>query len=169
MLEILHYPNPLLTKIAKPIETIDEEIRKLADDMVVTMYKHEGIGLAAPQVGESIRLIVVDVSDPEEESEPLKLINPKLTPIQNSEGETHCLWEEGCLSVPELRSKVKRAAAVHVEALDIEGNKVEFDAEGLFAVCLQHEVDHLDGKLFIDRISHLKRSLYDKKLRKSGL
>ena len=162
-LTILSYPDPRLKRICREVTEITDAHRKLAADMAEAMYAAEGIGLAAPQVGEDIRLIVVDVTGPEERKGLQMLVNPKVTPIPGS-GMEEC--EEGCLSVPDFRSKVKRPAKVHLSALDLDGNPVEMDADGLLAVCLQHETDHLDGKLFIDHISYLKRTMFDKKLRK---
>jgi len=159
--EILKYPNPILVQKAKDIEEITPEIRKLAEDMADTMYEKRGIGLAAPQVGECCRLIAVDVSGPDERSELMFLVNPV---IVSREGEVED--EEGCLSVAQFRAKVKRSEKVVVKARDLDGKEVEVPAEGLLAVCLQHEIDHLDGVLFIDRISRLKRALYDGKVKK---
>jgi len=159
--EILKYPNPILTQKAEEIGEITPEIRKLAEDMAETMYEKRGIGLAAPQVGECCRLIAVDVSGPEERAELMFLVNPV---IVSREGEVED--EEGCLSVAQFRAKVKRSEKVVVKARDLDGKEVEVPAEGLLAVCLQHEIDHLDGVLFIDRISRLKRALYDGKVKK---
>lgn len=146
-----------------PITQVTDEIRALAVDMLETMYEEPGIGLAAPQVGEAIRLIVVDTTWTEEDSErsPLVLVNPE---IVSREGTV--LWTEGCLSVPDYQAEVERAQRVRLRAQDLDGNAIEIDAEELQAVCLQHEVDHLDGILFIDRISRLRRSLYVNKRRK---
>lgn len=162
-LTILHYPDPRLKKVSAPVTSITEEHRTLAAEMAETMYRAEGIGLAGPQVGRLERIIVVDVSGPEQRNSLMTLINPELTPIPEA---GRCESEEGCLSVPDYRSNVKRHAKIHVRALDLDGNVVEFDAEDLLAVCLQHEVDHLDGKLFIDHISRLKRSLFEGRIRK---
>lgn len=162
-LTILKYPDPRLRIPATEITEITEEHRALAKEMAEIMYEAEGIGLAAPQVGQSLRLITVDVSGPEKREALLCLVNPRLTPDPEA-GTVET--EEGCLSVEDYRSKVKRHAKVKLNALDLDGNPVETDAEGLLAVCLQHEVDHLDGKVFLDRISRLKRALYDGKVRK---
>lgn len=162
-LKILQYPDISLQKISLEVQDITQDIHNLAKQMVQTMYDAKGVGLAAPQVGYLLRLIVVDVSDPEQKSSLLVLINPKITPVIESgfiEG------EEGCLSVPDYRSKVKRYAKVLLDAIDLDSNPVSFEAEGLLSVCLQHEIDHLDGKLFIDRVSYLKRKLYDGRLKK---
>ena len=157
---VLQFPDKRLTVVAKPIEEITDEIRQLAQDMCEVMYDEPGIGLAATQVGESVRLIVVDTEwkDENHERNPLILVNPEL-----SEQDGEVLWKEGCLSVPDFEAEVKRAERVLLRALDPDGKEVEIRAEGLQAVCFQHEVDHRDGKLFIDRISKLKRSLYKAK------
>ncbi|MEW5774348.1 MAG: peptide deformylase [Thermodesulfobacteriota bacterium] len=160
-LTILTYPDPRLKEAAKEIGEITPELKQLAQDMAETMYANEGIGLAATQVGECCRLVVVDITGPEKREGLMVLVNPR---IVESEGETET--EEGCLSVRAYRSKVKRAAQVQVKARDLEGRDVVLDADDLLAVCLQHEIDHLDGKLFIDRISRLKRVFYDKKVEK---
>lgn len=159
--DVLTYPHPVLRKAAEPVRHITPELRALAADMLETMYENDGIGLAAPQVGESVRLIVVDVTGPEERAEPRVYVNPALE-LMGEEIET----EEGCLSVEDYRAPVIRSERVKLAALDIDGNPVALEADGLFAVCLQHECDHLDGKLFIDRISRLKRNLYDAKVKK---
>jgi len=160
---VLQFPDKRLKVTAKPVEKIDDEIRQLAQDMCEVMYDEPGIGLAATQVGEPVRLIVVDTEWKEEHHErnPLILVNPEL-----SEHDGEVLWKEGCLSVPDFEAEVKRAERVLLRALDLDGKEVEIRAEGLQAVCFQHEVDHLDGKLFIDRISKLKRSLYVAKRKK---
>lgn len=159
--KVLKYPDPVLARTAEPVEEITEELRTLAADMVETMYAEQGIGLAAPQVGECCRLVVIDVSGPDERTDLITLVNPQ---IIEAEGETES--EEGCLSVASYRSVVARSETVKVKAQDLEGNDLEINADGILAICLQHELDHLDGKLFIDRISRLKRSLYDKKVKK---
>ena len=159
--EVLKYPHPALKKTAAAISAITPELRALAADMLETMYANEGIGLAAPQIGESIRMIVMDVSRQEDPADVRVYVNPKLE-LTGEEVEL----EEGCLSVREYRQTVRRASSVRLTALDLDGNPVETVAEGLPAVCLQHECDHLDGKLFIDRISRLKRSLYNAKVKK---
>ena len=160
---VLQFPDKRLTVKAQPIDAITDEIRQLAQDMCEVMYDEPGIGLAAPQVGEPIRLIVVDTEWTAEGAgqSPLILVNPEL-----SEHDGELIWKEGCLSVPDFESEVKRAARVLMRALDLDGKEVEIRAEGLQAVCFQHEVDHLDGILFIDRISRLKRSRYVAKRKK---
>lgn len=158
---VLKYPDPRLQLKSDAVTAVTPEIRQLAQDMAETMYENRGIGLAAPQVGEFIRLITVDPSGPEERKELLVLVNPE---VASCEGQIED--EEGCLSVVNFRTKVKRSQRVVVKATDLDGNPVEIDAEDLKAVCLQHEIDHLDGVLFIDRISRLKRALYDGKVKK---
>lgn len=159
--EILKYPNPILSKKAQEIAEITPAIRQLALDMAEAMYEKRGIGLAAPQVGECCRLIAVDISGPDERTDLKFLVNPV---ILSREGEVED--EEGCLSVAQFRAKVKRSEKVVVKAKDLDGNEVEIAADDVMAVCLQHEIDHLDGILFIDRISRLKRALYDNKVKK---
>jgi len=159
--EILKYPNPILSQKALEIGEITPEIRQLALDMAEAMYEKRGIGLAAPQVGECCRLIAVDISGPDERTDLMFLINPV---IVSREGEVED--EEGCLSVAQFRAKVKRSEKVLVKAKDLDGNDVEISADDVMAICLQHEIDHLDGVLFIDRISRLKRALYDNKVKK---
>ena len=160
-LPVLQYPDPRLKEKSSPVTEIDDDLKKFAADMIDTMYAEDGIGLAAPQVGELARLITVDVTGPEQRGDLRILVNPELELI-GEEVES----EEGCLSVEDYRAPVMRSDRVRVRALDLDGKPVEFEAEGLLAVCLQHECDHLDGRLFIDRISRLKRSLYDAKVKK---
>jgi peptide deformylase len=159
--DVLKYPHPLLKEKAEPVSGVTPELRRLAADMLETMYANEGIGLAAPQVGELRRLVVIDVSGPELREAPMVLVNPELE-LTGEAVEA----EEGCLSVEEYRSTVKRASAVRVKAADLDGKPLELEAEGTLAVCLQHECDHLDGVLFLDHLSRLKRRLYDAKVRK---
>lgn len=161
ILEILKFPDPRLRNHAKPVEHVDDQIRQLADDMLETMYDAPGIGLAATQVGVAKQLIVVDIS--EERDQPLVLINPE---VVEAEGEEE--MEEGCLSVPGFYEKVKRAEQVKIRALDPEGGELEMELDGLLAVCVQHEIDHLHGKLFVDYISKLKRERIRKKLLKEA-
>lgn len=158
-LEIIEFPDPRLRNRAEPIAVVDASIRQLADDMLATMYAAPGIGLAATQVDVHKRLIVLDVS--EDKSEPLILINPE---ILLADG--HQFYEEGCLSVPGIYAKVERADRIRIRALDRQGDAFELDAEGLLAVCIQHEMDHLEGKLFVDYLSPLKRQRVIKKLEK---
>lgn len=159
--KILKYPDPLLARKALVIGEITDEHRALAQDMIETMYANEGIGLAAPQVGECCRLVVIDITGPDKREDLRVLVNPTITAKDGS-----VVSEEGCLSVVGYRSDVSRAERVTVEATDLDGKPVKIEADGLLAVCLQHELDHLDGVLFIDRISRLKRSFYDKRIKK---
>ena len=164
--EVLEYPHPLLKERAREIEEITPELRALAADMIETMYEYEGIGLAAPQVGELVRLIVIDTSGPEKRERPMVFVNPVLE-LSGEEVES----EEGCLSVAEYRTVVKRSSHVRLKALGLDGAPIELEADvddedGILAICLQHECDHLEGTLFIDRISRLKRSLSDAKVKK---
>ncbi|MBN1283704.1 MAG: peptide deformylase [Proteobacteria bacterium] len=161
--KIVKYPSPVLLKVAEPIQEVTDEVRVLLDDMAETMYAADGVGLAAPQIGESVRAIVMDVSGGgKTESEALiKMVNPE---IVGREGEVE--YEEGCLSVPGMLVKIKRAARVKVSYLDENGIREEMDADGLLAIAVQHEIDHLDGVLIIDRVSRLKRDIYLKKRKK---
>ncbi len=159
-LEILEFPDPRLRTVAKPVEKVDDELRKLIDDMIETMYAASGIGLAATQINVHIQLIVMDLS--EERNEPRVFINPKITPLT----EEMAPYEEGCLSVPCFYEKVPRPARVRINALDRDGNAFEEEADELLATCIQHEMDHLDGKLFVDYVSRLKRDRIKKKLEK---
>ena len=158
-LTILEFPDPRLRTRAQPVEHVDAEVRKLIDDMFETMYAAPGIGLAATQVNVHKRVLVVDIS--ETRDQPLALINPELVKREGVE-ET----EEGCLSVPGYYDKVTRAERIRVRALDRNGKTIEMNADGLLAVCIQHEIDHLDGKLFVDYLSDLKRTRIRKKLEK---
>jgi len=159
--KIIEYPEPLLRLKAKKVESFDEELKSLVEDMAETMYDAPGIGLAAPQVAESVRLIVIDTTVAGEEQDYLCLVNPE---IVSHEGQQ--VDEEGCLSVPEIVAQVKRFKKVTVSYQDNEGTPLELTTEDRFAVVLQHEIDHLDGILFIDHLSPLKRNLYKKKRRK---
>lgn len=161
ILEILKYPDPILKSVSLPVRKVTPEIRRLIEDMLETMYAAPGVGLAAPQVGVLQRIIVMDVDHEKPKTRVYKLINPQ---IHRAEGEI--VWEEGCLSVIDFTAEVKRAARVEVVAIDEREKEVRIEAEGLLAVALQHEIDHLDGKLFIDRISRLKRELYTRRLKK---
>jgi len=159
-LHILRYPDPRLHTVAQPVGQVDARIRKLVDDMLETMYAAEGIGLAATQVDVHERVIVIDVS--EQRNAPRVLINPELVACS----EEMIFGDEGCLSVPLVYDKVPRHARVRVRALDREGKVQEFDAEGLLAVCVQHEMDHLVGKVFVDYLSPLKRNRIKSKMLK---
>jgi peptide deformylase len=161
--EVLKFPDKRLRTVSRPIADVTDEIRALAEDLLEIMYDEPGIGLAAPQVGEPVRLIVVDTQWTREDAErnPLVLVNPQ---VHDPEG--RIVWTEGCLSVPDCEAEVERAERVRLRAQDLDGNPLSIDASGLQAVCFQHEVDHLDGILFIDRISRLKRNLYVQKRKK---
>ncbi|MFW2372405.1 MAG: peptide deformylase [Gammaproteobacteria bacterium] len=158
-LDILKFPDERLRTQAKPVENVDDSIRQLVDDMFETMYEAPGIGLAATQVNVHQRIIVIDVS--KEKDQPLCLINPE---IITSDGVEEC--EEGCLSVPGIFESVQRAEVIRVRALNKEGERFEMDADDILAVCIQHEMDHLAGKLFVDYLSPLKRSRIRKKMEK---
>ena len=167
ILEILKYPNVALKRTSLPVENIDGAIVQLVNDMIETMYAAPGVGLAAPQVGALQRVIVLDIDHDNPGTRVYKLINPVIT---RAEGEV--IWEEGCLSVVDFTAEVRRSAQIEVIAFDENQKEVKIEAEGLLAVALQHEIDHLDGKLFIDRISRLKRERYTrrrKKMLRSGI
>jgi len=157
--DILHYPDPRLRNRAEPVERVDDAIRQLLDDMLETMYAAPGIGLAAIQVNVPIRAITIDIS--ERSDRPLCLVNPEIVERDGSV-ET----EEGCLSVPGIYESVQRAERIRARGLDRDGQTVELEADGLLAVCVQHEIDHLDGKLFVDHLSQLKRQRIRKKAQK---
>jgi len=159
--EILTHPNPRLRVVAEPVEIIDDEVRALVDDMAETMYAAPGIGLAAPQIGVSRRIFVVDVAGEGEPARLLTFINPRIVSREGA-----IAWEEGCLSFPGVHEEVQRAERVTVQAYDRDGNPFEAEAEGLFAVALQHENDHLDGVLLIDHVSYFKRRHIERDLRK---
>ncbi|MGB3502659.1 MAG: peptide deformylase [Mesorhizobium sp.] len=155
-------PDPLLRLKSAPVERIDAPLLKFADDMLDTMYDAPGIGLAAIQVGEPVRLVVIDLAKEGEPPAPMTFINPEIVAF----GDDDNIHEEGCLSIPDYYADVQRPATVTVRYLDRDGKQQELVAEGLLATCLQHEIDHLDGKLFIDHISKLKRDMVVKKFRK---
>ena len=160
LLNIIHFPDPRLHKVAKPVEAVDARIKQLVKDMAQTMYEAPGIGLAATQVDVHERVIVIDLSD--DQSDLRVLINPEIT-WASDEVQT---YEEGCLSVPGVYDEVKRASVIKVTALDAEGQTQTFEADGLLAVCIQHEIDHLNGKVFVERLSTLKQSRIRTKLAK---
>jgi len=162
ILDILTAPDPVLKKKAEPVAEVTDEIRTLLNDMVETMYDAPGIGLAAPQVGVLKRVIVIDVTGEDEDAFAYKMINPEVT----WESEETGIYDEGCLSVPESYSPVERPAQVKVKYLDENGDEQEIEADDLLATCVQHEIDHLNGKLFIDHISRIKRSIIMRKLTK---
>ncbi len=159
--KIITYPHPVLREKAKKITGFDDELRQLAADMAETMYDAPGVGLAANQIGVARQIVIVDVSIEEDEKKFISLINPVI-----SEGEGSISGEEGCLSVIDYEAKVKRFEKIRVTAQNIDGKELDFMAEERFARIIQHEVDHLHGTLFIDRLSMLKRSMYKKKLKK---
>jgi peptide deformylase len=160
ILNILEFPDPRLRTIAKAVEQVDDELRQLIDDMFATMYDAPGIGLAATQVNVHKRLVVMDLS--EDKNEPLVFINPEFEPLTDEVEQ----YQEGCLSVPGFYENVDRPQKVKIKALDRDGQPFELIAEGLLAVCIQHECDHLNGKLFVDYLSTLKRDRIKKKLEK---
>ena len=162
-MKILTYPDPVLKTSASPVNDIDGDLQKIIDRMIETMYIAPGIGLAANQVGLLKRVIIFDGSPREDGRNPMVLINPEIT-----HREDEIKWEEACLSVVDYTAEVTRNARVTVQGVDRHGKPMKMDAEELLAVCLQHEIDHLDGTLFIDRISSLKRALYKKKLKKKN-
>ncbi len=162
ILTILHHPDPRLRQAAKTVARIDKSVRKFIDDLFETMYAAPGVGLAATQVGVAQRIAVMDCAQDKEQPEPRVMINPEI--LSETEPE---LVTEGCLSVPEHQDKLKRYKKVKVRALDRDGTAYELEAEGLLAQCIQHEVDHLNGKLYIDRLSALKRARITKKLKKA--
>lgn len=162
LLKILHYPDPRLHTVAKPVAEVTPEIRQIAADMAETMYAAPGIGLAATQIDRHIRMLVVDIS--EEKNSLLTFINPR---ILMKEGES--VREEGCLSVPGIYDKVTRAEHIRVQAINLAGETFELDATGLLAVCIQHEIDHLDGKVFVEYLSRLKQTRIKRKLTKQAL
>ena len=161
VLEILKYPHPLLKRRSKEIDQVDENIRNLVQDMTETMYDANGVGLAACQVGVNKRIIVLDVSPMDPEQDLFALINPEI--VAEEEEIDH---EEGCLSVPDCQEIIKRKQKVRVRGISPEGKEIELEAQGILAIALQHEVDHLNGVLILDRMSRLKREIYRNKLRK---
>jgi len=157
-------PDPLLRENSKPIETVDERVKRLADDMLETMYDAPGIGLAAIQVGEPVRMLVLDISKEEEEKAPRVFLNPEIV----AQSDARSVYEEGCLSIPDYYAEVERPAEVTVRYLGLDGEMHEEAASGLFSTCLQHEIDHLNGVLFIDYISKLKRDMVIKRFTKQA-
>ena len=163
LLPIIVAPDPRLKKVSAPVERVDDEIRTLMDDMLETMYQAPGIGLAAPQVGVLKRVIVVDVARKDEPRQPYQLVNPELVSVSDDDA----TYEEGCLSLPEHYAEVVRPAAITVRYLDRDGEIRELDADGVLATCIQHEMDHLEGILFVDHLSALKRNMILRKLAKA--
>ncbi len=162
LLKILEVPNPLLKKKSEKIETVTDEIRKTLNDMLDTMYDAPGVGLAAPQVGLLKRMVVIDVTRDDEPKKPYKMINPVIT----SHSETTTIHDEGCLSVPEQYAPVERFETVTVEYTDENGEQQKLSADGLLAICIQHELEHLEGKLFIDHLSKVKRDMIVRRVEK---
>lgn len=186
--EIIHIPDPILREVSRPVERVDDELRRLLDDMLETMYDAPGIGLAGIQIGLPLRVVTIDIGEPDEEAEggeeappneettvegrrkrranrkrdPIFLINPKILRVSDEAS----VYEEGCLSIPEYFADVERPARVTVSHIDRDGKEQVIEADGLLATCLQHEIDHLDGKLFIDHVSRLKRDMVIKKFTK---
>lgn len=152
LLSIVQYPDERLAKVAQPVTVFDDKLKQLAADMAETMYAAPGVGLAATQVGEMIRMVVIDITD--DKNDLRVLVNPEI--VASSEDTVEC--EEGCLSLPGLYEKVSRPSHVTVKAQDLDGNTVEFECDELLSVCVQHEIDHLNGKVFIDHLSQLKKS-----------
>ena len=159
-LEVLHFPDPRLRKIAKPVKNVDKDVIKIVEQMFFTMYEEKGIGLAATQVNIHKRIIVIDVS--ENKNEKVCLINPEIL-FLSEEAET---MEEGCLSVPGFYESVSRPSNIKVSTLNLKGKSIEIEADGLLSTCIQHELDHLNGKLFVDHSSSLKRNRIEKKITK---
>ncbi len=155
-------PDPLLRLVSKPVERFDDQLRKFAGDMFDTMYDAPGIGLAAIQVGEPIRMLVIDLAKEDEEKQPHIFINPQIV----SSSDERSTYEEGCLSIPDYYAEVERPATIKVEYFDVDGKPQTIETDGLMATCLQHEIDHLNGVLFIDHISKLKRDMVIKKFKK---
>lgn len=164
LLDICIYPDPVLREKARPIDAVDGAVRQLIDDMAETMYNAPGIGLAANQVGRPVRLILVDLQREEDPHGLIVLANPEIV-----QAEGRVVWEEGCLSVPEFFAEVNRYATVVVRGLNADGRPVQIHAEGLLAVALQHEIDHLDGRLFIDYLNPVKRDIFKRKWKKRAL
>jgi peptide deformylase len=163
-LEIITLPNPILRKVSERIERVDDDLRRLADDMLEAMYEAPGIGLAAPQVGVSRRLIVLDVSEKEGEKNPVVMVNPEIVRFADERR----TYEEGCLSIPDVKVEIERPAGLTVRYLDRDGKLREVAADGLFATAIQHEIDHLDGRLIIDYLSRLKRDIIVRRFKKQA-
>ncbi|OLP53369.1 peptide deformylase [Rhizobium rhizosphaerae] len=157
-------PDPVLRQISAPVETVDDAVRRLADDMLETMYDAPGIGLAAVQIGVPRRMLVIDVAKEGEEKAPRVFINPEIL----TSSDARSVYEEGCLSIPDYYAEVERPAAITVRHVDLEGREQVLEADGLLATCLQHEIDHLNGVLFIDHISKLKREMVIRKFTKAS-
>ena len=161
ILDSLIYPDPRLREVADPVERVDDEVRSLVEDMAETMYDAPGVGLAATQVGVNKRVFIIDIADEDEPSNLQVFINPEILLREGTQS-----WKEGCLSFPDVSEEIKRAERVKVRALDVNGAEFELEADGLLAVAIQHENDHLDGVLMVDKVSPLKRRLIGRKLAK---
>ncbi|MFH0799159.1 MAG: peptide deformylase [Pseudomonadota bacterium] len=163
--EIVKFPDPILQRVAKPVKEVDGEVREILNDLVDTMYAEDGVGIAAPQIGVGKRLAAIDItgSDGDTGAGLIKMVNPEIVSRDDE-----IKWEEGCLSVPEMRVKIKRSRKLTVRYLDENGTSKELMAEGLLAVAIQQEIDHLDGKLIIDYASRLKQDMYIKKLKRAA-
>ena len=164
IMPIVLIPDPVLRQVATPVETVDDAVRQLMDDMLETMYDAPGIGLAAPQVGISKRVIVMDCSDDDDAPAPIKMANPEIITMS----EETSTMEEGCLSIPDHRGEVTRPSAITVRYLDENNSAQEWSCDGLLAVCIQHEIDHLNGVMFIDYLSRLKRGMIIRKMTKDA-
>ncbi len=164
LLPIVKLPDPILRTVSAPVERFDQDLRRLIDDMLETMYDAPGVGLAGVQVGVARRLLVIDTSDDDEEQRPLALINPTIL-WKSDEMRVH---EEGCLSIPDVRIEIERPARVRVAYFDRDGKPQEMEADGLLATAVQHEIDHLDGRLIIDSLSRLKRDMIVRRFRKQA-
>ena len=162
-LDILIAPDPRLKQIAQPVERVDDGVRRLMDDMLETMYAAPGIGLAAPQVGRLVRVIVVDVAEKDEPPKPYRMANPEIV----SASEEACIMNEGCLSLPDFYADVERPARVTVSYLDENDQRQMLEADGMLATCIQHEIEHLDGVLFVDHLTLVKRNIILRKLQKA--
>ena len=160
-LEILEFPDKRLRRVSEPITVFDQSLKRLSTNMLLTMYEERGVGLAAPQVNEPIRLIVMDIS--EERDQPMVFVNPV---VSSYTGRVES--NEGCLSVPDIKTDIERHETIKLDAQDIEGNAISLEGDGLFSICIQHEIDHLDGKLFIDYISDIKLQRLRKKIAKQN-
>jgi peptide deformylase len=164
LLPIITLPDPILRKASEPVDAVDADLKRLVADMFETMYDAPGIGLAAIQVGVPKRLVVLDVSDDDEVKTPLVLVNPKIVRL----GEETRVYEEGCLSLPDVRIEIERPASLTLSYRDMEGRSCELEATGLLATAIQHEVDHLDGRLIIDFLTRLKRDMVIRKFKKQA-
>lgn len=162
LLSIVKIPDPILREVSEPVERVDDAVRKFAQNMLDTMYDAPGVGLAAIQVGERRRMLTIDISKEEDGPKPQVFINPKILNFSDERN----VYEEGCLSIPDVYAEVERPALVTVEYIDLNGNQQTVEADGLLATVLQHEIDHLDGTLFIDHLSKLKREMVIRKFKK---